>query len=115
MLRVQPALDPANFRWPGALARLTKRKGPGGSRPPVLMVNIFQSFPGSTLRMHFGTHGRIVASMGIHVPNGVFLRVGSERRQWEEGKWLLFDDAYEHEVLHRASEARYVLSVHMLH
>lgn len=115
LLRGQPALDPTNFRWPGALAKLAKPKGPGGEKPPVLMVNIFQSFPGSTLRAHFGTHGRIAASLGLHVPRGVALRVGSERREWREGKWLLFDDSYEHEVINQASEPRYVLVVHMLH
>ena len=39
------------------------------------------------------------------------MRVGSESRAWEQGKVLLFDDSYEHEVRNRCSTKRVVLQV----
>ena len=34
------------------------------------------------------------------------MRVAEETRQWEEGKCLVFDDAYEHEVWYRTKAGR---------
>jgi hypothetical protein len=109
LLRNRPELDLNNFQWPGVVRQQRNEKS------PKLMVNIYQTLPGTTVLPHFGSHGRLIGSMGLKIPENVQLRVGGEYKQWEEGKWLLFDDAFEHEVIHSGSEPRYVLAVAMLH
>jgi beta-hydroxylase len=42
------------------------------------------------------------------------IRVGSEIRHWEEGKSLLFDDTYDHEVWNDTDETRVVLFVDII-
>ena len=39
------------------------------------------------------------------------IRVGQERRHWQEGRVLIFDDAFEHEVWNEATRLRVVLFV----
>jgi aspartyl/asparaginyl beta-hydroxylase (cupin superfamily) len=41
--------------------------------------------------------------------------VGSEARGWTEGKGLVFDDSFEHEVWHEGAETRIVLLVRFWH
>lgn len=113
MLRDRPELNPTAFRWPRGTEGVG---GPGGRRPPALMTNVYQAMPGARVLPHFGTHGRLVASLGLRVPRGKsILRVGREKRPWVEGEWLLFDDAFEHDVVNESPDARYVLAVAMLH
>lgn len=47
------------------------------------------------------------------VPCGI--RIGDQVRAWEEGKCLVFDDAYEHEVWNRTEEERVLLLVDFWH
>lgn len=47
------------------------------------------------------------------VPCG--LRVGDMIRHWEEGKCVVFDDAYEHEVWNRTAQERVLLLVDFWH
>lgn len=60
--------------------------------------------PGTRLRPHCGpSNARLTCHLAIRVPRsceqGCYIRVGSEsRRGWEEGKCLVFDDSFEHEV-----------------
>eukprot|EP00746_Dinoflagellata_sp_MGD_P000717 gnl/MRDRNA2_/MRDRNA2_101305_c0_seq1.p1 gnl/MRDRNA2_/MRDRNA2_101305_c0~~gnl/MRDRNA2_/MRDRNA2_101305_c0_seq1.p1 ORF type:complete len:485 (+),score=89.38 gnl/MRDRNA2_/MRDRNA2_101305_c0_seq1:74-1528(+) len=109
LLRNRPELELKNFQWPGVVRQERDQK------PPKLMVNIYQTLPGTSVLPHFGSHGRLIGSLGLKIPKGVQLRVGGEHKEWHEGKWLLFDDAFEHEVVHGGSEPRYVLAVAMLH
>jgi len=46
---------------------------------------------------------------------GCEITVGGEARRWEEGKVLLFDDSFEHEVHNSTSQPRLVLIVDMWH
>ena len=41
---------------------------------------------------------RLICHLPLIVPNGCWLRVGNETREWEEGKLLIFDDSIEHEA-----------------
>ena len=41
--------------------------------------------------------------------NQCWIRVGTETARWQEGKVLLFDDTYEHEVKNETNEYRAVL------
>lgn len=59
--------------------------------------------PGTRLRPHTGpTNARFTCHLGIHVPRrrdeGLWIRCAAETRGWEEGKCMVFDDSYEHEV-----------------
>ncbi|TDH71859.1 hypothetical protein CCR75_001053 [Bremia lactucae] len=57
--------------------------------------------PKSSIKAHSGPCNiRLRCHFPVFVPKGCGIRVGSESRQWEEGKALVFDDAYDHEVWH---------------
>merc|ERR1711904_376646 len=55
--------------------------------------------PGTHIAPHCGpTNAKIRAHMGLLTPPGPYIRVASETRRWEFGKFLIFDDSFEHEV-----------------
>uniref|UniRef100_A0A1A9WNW3 Aspartyl/asparaginy/proline hydroxylase domain-containing protein n=1 Tax=Glossina brevipalpis TaxID=37001 RepID=A0A1A9WNW3_9MUSC len=74
--------------------------------------------------MHGGTHVwphcgptncRLRAHLGLIVPKGTYLRVAEEENTWHEGKFLIFDDSFEHEVWHNGTGIRLVLIVDVWH
>uniref|UniRef100_A0A1B0G2X2 Aspartyl/asparaginy/proline hydroxylase domain-containing protein n=1 Tax=Glossina morsitans morsitans TaxID=37546 RepID=A0A1B0G2X2_GLOMM len=74
--------------------------------------------------MHEGTHVwphcgptncRLRAHLGLVVPEGTWLRVAEEESTWHEGKFLIFDDSFEHEVWHNGTGIRLVLIVDVWH
>ena len=70
--------------------------------------------PGAKILLHRGpSNCRVTCHFGIVVPkgDGLFIRVGAEKRHWKEGKWLLFDDSYPHEVRNDTNGWRCVLIV----
>uniref|UniRef100_A0A182K298 Aspartyl/asparaginy/proline hydroxylase domain-containing protein n=1 Tax=Anopheles christyi TaxID=43041 RepID=A0A182K298_9DIPT len=72
--------------------------------------------PGTHVWPHCGpTNCRIRAHLGLRVPPGTYIRVAEETRSWENGKWLIFDDSFEHEVWHNGTETRLVLIVDFWH
>ncbi|XP_049295812.1 uncharacterized protein LOC125770365 [Anopheles funestus] len=72
--------------------------------------------PGTHVWPHCGpTNCRIRAHLGLRVPQGTYIRVAEETRSWEDGKWLIFDDSFEHEVWHNGTETRLVLIVDFWH
>jgi aspartate beta-hydroxylase len=72
--------------------------------------------PGTHVVPHCGyTNTRLRVHMGIKVPPGPELRVADQRLHWSEGRCLIFDDSFEHEVWHRGSEPRVVLLFDILH
>lgn len=82
--------------------------------------NVYFSYlaPGTHIRSHCGpTNSRLRIHLGLIVPtapNTPKLRVCDETREWEEGKCLVFDDSFEHEVWNY-DEHRVVLVVDMWH
>eukprot|EP00747_Dinoflagellata_sp_TGD_P007672 gnl/TRDRNA2_/TRDRNA2_117295_c2_seq1.p1 gnl/TRDRNA2_/TRDRNA2_117295_c2~~gnl/TRDRNA2_/TRDRNA2_117295_c2_seq1.p1 ORF type:complete len:453 (-),score=85.23 gnl/TRDRNA2_/TRDRNA2_117295_c2_seq1:72-1430(-) len=75
-----------------------------------------QLTPGTHLRPHCGpTNMRLTCHLGIRIPEGCSITCGGEKRTWEEGKCLVFDDSYEHEVTHEGTEPRIVLLVNFWH
>src|SRR5262249_15670189 len=54
-------------------------------------------------------NARLVAHVGIMTPAGAQMRGASERRHWDEGRTLLFDDSFEHESWNNAETDRAVL------
>jgi aspartate beta-hydroxylase len=49
------------------------------------------------------------------VPAGCGIRVGSTTRSWEEGRCIVFDDSFEHEVWNESDRHRYVLILDFWH
>jgi beta-hydroxylase len=61
--------------------------------------------------------GVLRCHLGLIVPRGpgrCEIRVGHERHRWEEGRSLVFDDTYEHEVWNETAESRVILFVDFL-
>ena len=66
--------------------------------------------PETFIRPHGGpTNTRLRCHLGLITPEKCGLRVGSETREWKEGKCLVFDDSFEHEVWNDSHEERVVL------
>jgi aspartate beta-hydroxylase len=68
------------------------------------------------IRAHCGpTNARIRLHLGLQVPSGAFMRVGEERRTWQRGRCLVFDDSWEHEVWNKSDQLRAVLLMDTWH
>ena len=72
--------------------------------------------PHSRLRRHCSVDNlRLRCHLGLRIPPGTGIEVGSETRTWAEGKCLFFEDAFEHEVWNHSGERRFVLIVDFWH
>jgi aspartate beta-hydroxylase len=72
--------------------------------------------PGTHIVPHCGpTNARLRVHLGISVPEGASLEVGGERISWQEGKCIVFDDSFEHQVWHRGQSPRIVLILDVWH
>jgi beta-hydroxylase len=83
---------------------------------PGLKTAMFSIFePGKHLPPHRGPYNGVLRlHLGLIVPEPrekVAIRVGKETCHWEEGKALIFDDAYEHEAWNKSEHVRVVLFV----
>jgi len=71
--------------------------------------------PGKHLPPHRGPYNGVLRfHLGLVVPEPreqMAIRVDQQIRHWDEGKALIFDDAYEHEAWNRTSHTRVVLFV----
>ena len=69
--------------------------------------------PGTAITPHRGvTKAFVTAHLGLVVPKDrekLWMRVDDQRVHWDEAKWLIFDDTYEHEVRNDTDETRIVL------
>lgn len=72
--------------------------------------------PGTHIIPHCGpTNTRLRCHLGLVVPDGCRIRVGDEVRGWEEGRCIVFDDSFEHEVWNDGLESRVVLILDVWH
>lgn len=79
-----------------------------GSRTPAVLFSRLE--PGAHIPPHTGMlNCRIICHLPLIVPKGCWLRVGNEKRMWEEGKLLIFDDSFEHEAKNPADSLRIIL------
>ncbi len=85
-----------DYPWGDALLSV---QGPQSRLPPHCSVDNLR------LRCH----------LGIRIPDGTGIRVGSEERQWSEGRCLLFEDSFEHSVWNLSEQRRIVLIVDFWH
>ncbi|POM68171.1 Aspartyl/Asparaginyl beta-hydroxylase [Phytophthora palmivora] len=66
--------------------------------------------PESSIKAHSAPCNiRLRCHFPLFVPEGCGIRVGDETRQWEEGKALVLDDAFDHEVWHNGKKGDRVL------
>lgn len=71
---------------------------------------------GTHIRPHWGPHNaRLRVHLGVQVPPGCAMRVGEEIRTWQEGRVLVFDDSFEHEVWNDGVGTRVVLILDIWH
>ncbi|KAL1115785.1 hypothetical protein AAG570_006075 [Ranatra chinensis] len=61
------------------------------------------------------TNCRLRAHLGLVVPPGTHIRVAEKTGTWVEGKVIVFDDSFEHEVWHNGTSFRLVLIVDVWH
>lgn len=83
---------------------------------PGMVTAMFSIFePGKHLKPHRGPYNGVLRlHLGLKVPphpDKIAIRVGEQICNWEEGKVLIFDDAYEHEAWNHSDETRVVLFV----
>ena len=82
---------------------------------PGLKTAMFSVFePGKRLPAHRGPYNGVLRfHLGLLVPEDerIGIRIGPEVRHWQEGKGLVFYDAYEHEAWNESDHARVVLFV----
>ncbi len=83
---------------------------------PGLKTAMFSIFePGKHLPAHRGPYNGVLRlHLGLIVPeprDQLGIRVETDVRHWEEGRVLIFDDAYEHEAWNRSDRVRVVLFV----
>ncbi|XP_031222505.1 aspartyl/asparaginyl beta-hydroxylase isoform X5 [Mastomys coucha] len=73
--------------------------------------------PGTHVWPHTGpTNCRLRMHLGLVIPKeGCKIRCANETRMWEEGKVLIFDDSFEHEVWQDASSFRLIFIVDVWH
>jgi len=72
--------------------------------------------PGTHLAAHCGfTNRRLRVHLGIQTPKDALIRVNDQILEWQEGRCIVFDDSFEHEVWHFGLEPRIVLLADMPH
>ena len=71
--------------------------------------------PGKRIPPHRGPYNGVLRlHLGLLVPEPherLGIRIGPEHRHWQEGRVLIFDDAYEHEAWNDSAQVRVVLFV----
>lgn len=70
----------------------------------------------SHLRPHCSVDNlRVRCHLALDVPSGCSIRVAQETRNWENGKVLLFEDSFEHEVWNHSDRRRGILILDFWH
>jgi len=68
------------------------------------------------LSPHYGPYNtKLRCHLSLVVPEKCRIRVGEETRMWNEGKCLVFDDSFEHEVWNLSHNPRAVLLIDFWH
>lgn len=70
--------------------------------------------PGTHISTHCGPHNfKLRTHLGLVIPEGAVIRVGKEEQPWAEGKCMVFDDSFDHEVWNKSDSIRMVLILDM--
>ena len=84
----------------------------------IFQVKLSLLLPGTHVYAHSGpTNCRLRAHLGLSVPKtGAKMRILDEIITWEEGKVIIIDDSFEHEVWHEGGDKpRLILIVDVQH
>ena len=107
---------------PQALALLPRTFGlvtslPEASSMVIGATKISVMQPGTHVHAHTGlTNARLRIHLGLAGLDGAYVRVGDEPwRTWRDGRCIVFDDSFVHEVWHNGTETRIVLIVDVWH
>ena len=85
-------------------------------REDFLLVKFSALESGTHIISHTGpSNERLRSHLTVIHSGGARLRVGEEWRTWEEGRVLVFDSSYEHEVVHDGPDRRVVLILDVWH
>jgi aspartate beta-hydroxylase len=110
-------LDYRGHRWPEHCARfptLMRLVDTVPRRSGTVFVS--RLVPGTHIPKHCGaTNAQLTCHFGIRVPRGVELRVAREIREQPEGRCMVFDDSFEHEVWNRSNDVRYNVFMQFWH
>jgi tetratricopeptide (TPR) repeat protein len=72
--------------------------------------------PGTRVAPHQGpTNLRLRCHLGLQVPDRCGVRVGGVTRGWQEGRCIVFDDSFSHEVWNDGDRRRLVLVLDLWH
>jgi aspartyl/asparaginyl beta-hydroxylase (cupin superfamily) len=81
--------------------------------PGLVSASINLLEPGSKINAHYGDTNAIYrCHLGLKVPEGLpkcGFRVNNETRAWEEGKLLIFLDAYTHDAFNYSNNKRFIM------
>ena len=87
---------------------------PGTGRAGNTYLSVLK--PGTHIQQHYGpTNARLRCHFAIKVPKSARIRVGDLCYEWKEGKCLIFDDSFEHEVWNDSDGERVVLIIDFWH
>ncbi|CAK8683183.1 unnamed protein product [Clavelina lepadiformis] len=104
-------------RLPKTCALVSKMPNAHGCTRGQIKFSIMM--PGTHVWPHTGpTNCRLRMHLGLVIPKtgqGAWLRCADQNRTWEEGKVLIFDDSFEHEVWQNAESFRLILIVDVWH
>jgi hypothetical protein len=88
------------------------------SMPEVLSATVSKLAPHSEIQPHIGDTNLIArCHLGLTIPARLpncGIEVNNEQRSWEEGKWLIFCDAYQHSAWNRTDKPRFVLIIDLI-
>jgi aspartyl/asparaginyl beta-hydroxylase (cupin superfamily) len=71
---------------------------------------------GTHILPHYGfTNAHLRCHLTLAAADGSQIRVGPEVREWENGRLLVFDDTFEHEVFNNSETSRLVLLFDIFH
>ena len=72
--------------------------------------------PGTRVAPHRGpTNVRLRCHLGLEVPDGCGIRIGGVSGRWDEGRCIVFDDSFEHDVWNDGDRRRVVLVLDLWH
>ncbi|GMI01283.1 hypothetical protein TrLO_g1110 [Triparma laevis f. longispina] len=69
----------------------------------------------AAMNLRLRIHLPLIVPVEDVATNKCGIKVASQKRKWEEGKCIVLDDSYQHEVWNETSEARVVLLVDIWH
>jgi aspartate beta-hydroxylase len=80
------------------------------------VVTLSWLHPGAHIVPHCGhSNSALRVHLGIRVPPGPRIRIGDEVLAWQDGRCIVFDDSFEHEVWHDGEQSRIVLLLDVPH